>query len=390
MVEVAGGAIVLQSYRLDRGTGDVAMVFPSPATKTSQGRRCNVVLRLWRHMENRRIILAQRPTGEVDETTTTLVVSPLPECGPDQALIKVGMLSIDPTIRTWMNDAPGYLPPIAVGDVVRGSGTGIVVESKSPRYAVGDIVFGMTNWQEWVLADEENRFSVVPAGLGLDLATMMNVLGVTGITAFFGLTDVGQMKAGDVVVVSGAAGATGSAVGQIARARGAKSVVGIAGGPEKCREVVEEYGFDRCLDYREPDLAGRLREACPDGVDLYFDNVGGDILDTVLANLAMQARVVLCGAISQYNATERPRGVANTSMLIMRRGRMEGFIVLDYTARFAEAQAALATMVLDGSLVHHEHLVNGLEHAPEALNLLFSGGNHGKTLVVVDPGVQLA
>ena len=341
-------------------------------------------------MDNRQIILVQRPTGVVNETTTNVKVVPRPVCGPDEALIKVGMLSIDPTIRTWMNDAPGYLPPIAVGDVVRGSGAGVVVESKSSRYAQGDIVFGMTNWQEWAIASEDNRFSVVPRGMGLNLATMMNVLGVTGITAYFGLTDVGQMAAGDVVVVSGAAGATGSAVGQIARAKGAKRVVGIAGGSQKCLEVVAEYGFDECLDYREPDLGRRLAKACPEGVDLYFDNVGGEILDVVLANLALNARVVLCGAISQYNATERPRGLANSSMLIMRRGRMQGFIVLDYASRFGEAQAVLAPMVLDGSLAHHEHLVDGLEHAPEALNLLFSGGNHGKTLVVVDPSVQLA
>ncbi|HUV58129.1 MAG TPA: NADP-dependent oxidoreductase [Acidimicrobiales bacterium] len=341
-------------------------------------------------MDNRQIILAQRPVGVVDESTTKLVVAPRPQCGLDEALIKVGMLSIDPTIRTWMNDAPGYLPPIGIGDVIRGSGTGVVVESNSTRYAVGDIVFGMTNWQEWVLATEENRFSVVPKGMGIDLATMMNVLGVTGITAYFGLTEVGQLKVGDVVVVSGAAGATGSAVGQIARAKGASKVIGIAGGAQKCAEVVEKYGFDECLDYREPDLGRRLHEVCPDGIDLYFDNVGGDILDAVLANIAMHARVVLCGAISQYNATERPRGLVNTSMLIMRRGRMQGFIVLDYTARFGEAQVELAAMVLDGTLVHQEHLVAGLEHAPDALNLLFSGGNHGKTLVVVDETVQLA
>jgi NADPH-dependent curcumin reductase CurA len=341
-------------------------------------------------MDNRQIILAQRPVGAVDASTTSLVVTPRPTCGPDGALVKVGMLSIDPTIRTWMNDAPGYLPPIGVGDVIRGSGTGVVVESNTPRYAVGDIVFGMTNWQEWVVANEENRFSVVPKGMGIDLATMMNVLGVTGITAYFGLTDVGQFKAGDVVVVSGAAGATGSVVGQIAKAKGAAKVVGIAGGPEKCAEVVEKYGFDACLDYREPNLGQRLRAACPDGVDVYFDNVGGEILDTVLANIAMHARIVLCGAISQYNATERPQGLANTSMLIMRRGRMQGFIVLDFTARFSEAQVELASMVLNGTLVHQEHLVAGLEHAPDALNLLFSGGNHGKTLVVVDESVQLA
>lgn len=340
-------------------------------------------------MENRQIVLARRPVGLVDSSTTSLVTSPRPDCGEGEALIKVAMLSIDPTIRTWMNDAPGYLPPIELNDVIRGSGTGLVVESRSDRYHVGEVVFGMTNWQEWVLATDERRFSLVPQGLGLDLATVMNVLGVTGRTAFFGLTEVGQMKEGDVVVVSGAAGATGSVAGQIARARGAAKVVGIAGGPEKCAEVVEKYGFDECLDYRQGGLGQRLRDACPKGVDLYFDNVGGEILDAVLANVAMHARVVLCGAISQYNATDARRGIENTLMLIMRRGRMEGFIVLDYASRFVEAQTELATMVLAGRLHHQEHLVRGLEKAPEALNLLFSGGNHGKTLVVVDESVQL-
>jgi len=340
-------------------------------------------------VDNRQLVLVERPMGAVNDATTKLVVSPAPNCGEGEALIKVAMLSIDPTIRTWMNDAPGYLPPIQLGDVVRGAGTGAVVESRNERYNVGDVVFGMTNWQEWVVANEENRFTVIPKGLGLGLATMMNVLGVTGMTAYFGLLDVGQMREGDVVVVSGAAGATGSVVGQIAKARGAKRVVGIAGGPEKCRDVVETFGFDECLDYREEHLGRRLREACPQGVNLYFDNVGGEILDTVLANLAMNARVVLCGAISQYNATAARRGVENTSMLITRRARMEGFLILDYAQRYAEAQTELATMVLSGALHHQEHLVAGLERAPEALNLLFSGGNHGKTLVVVDESVQI-
>jgi NADPH-dependent curcumin reductase len=341
-------------------------------------------------MDNRQIILTQRPHGFVNAETTNLVVSPRPECGDGEALIKVAMLSIDPTIRTWMNDAPGYLPPIGIGDVIRGSGTGVVVESKSPRYQVGDVVFGTTNWQEWVVATEENRFSVIPSGLGLSLPTVMNVLGVTGITAFFGLLEVGQFRAGDVVVVSGAAGATGSSVGQLARAKGAKKVVGIAGGPEKCAEVVEKYGFDECLDYREPDLVRRIRSACPDGVDLYFDNVGGEITDAVLVNIAMNARIVLCGAISQYNAMETPPGLKNTAMLIMRRASMTGFIVLDFAQRFAEAQLELAGMVIKGELKHQEHLVEGLERAPEALNLLFSGGNHGKTLVVVDGSITLS
>jgi NADPH-dependent curcumin reductase CurA len=325
----------------------------------------------------------------VDASTTSIVEGPVPICGANEALIKVGLVSIDPTIRTWMNDAPGYLPAIELGDVIRAGGSGVVVESNTDRYKVGDIVYGMTNWQEWAVATEQNRFTVVPTGLGLDLATVMNVLGTTGLTAYFGLLDIGQFKEGDVVVVSGAAGATGSVVGQIAKARGASKVVGIAGGPEKCAEVVENYGFDECLDYREDHLNKRIRAACPKGVDLYFDNVGGEILDAVLSNIAMHARIVLCGAISQYNSMERPKGIANTSMMIMRRGRMQGFIVFDFAPRYAEAQVELATMVLDGRIAHREHLVQGLEEAPNALNLLFTGGNHGKTLVVVDESVTL-
>ncbi|HXC18780.1 MAG TPA: NADP-dependent oxidoreductase, partial [Acidimicrobiales bacterium] len=335
-------------------------------------------------MTNRRITLAQRPLGMIDESTTMMVESPTPLCGPGEALVKVGLLSIDPTIRTWMNDAPGYLPPIGIGDVIRSGGAGVVVESNHDRYDVGDVVLGVTGWQEWALATESNKFTVLPKGLGLDLATVMNVLGTTGLTAYFGLLDVGAFKEGDVVLVSGAAGATGSVVGQIARARGAKKVVGVAGGAEKCAEVVELYGFDECLDYRAPGLTHRIRESCPDGVDLYFDNVGGAVLDAALANIAMHARVVMCGAISQYNATERGPGIANTSMLIPRRGQMKGFIVFDFAHRYAEAHLELAAMVLDGRIAHLEHLVPGLEHAPDALNLLFTGGNHGKTLVVVD------
>jgi NADPH-dependent curcumin reductase CurA len=339
-------------------------------------------------MGNRKITLTRRPIGMVDESTTSLVESPTPHCGPGEALIKVGLLSIDPTIRTWMNDAPGYLPPIGIGDVIRSGGSGVVVESQSEHYRVGDVVNGMTGWQEWAVASDTNRFTVLPKGLGLDLAAVMNVLGATGLTAYFGLLDVGAFKAGDVVVVSGAAGATGSVVGQIARARGAGKVVGIAGGPEKCAEVVEHYGFDACLDYREPGLSRRIHEACPKGIDVYFDNVGGAVLDAALLNIAMHARIVMCGAISQYNATDR-EGVANTSMLIMRRGQMKGFIVFDFAQRYAEAHIELAAMALDGRLVHQEHLVPGLENAPDALNLLFTGGNHGKTLVVVDESVQL-
>lgn len=339
-------------------------------------------------MHNQRLVLVERPRGRVNEQTTRLDVEEVDPLRDGEARIRVGMLSIDPTIRTWMDDAPGYLPPIGIGEVIRGSGVGEVVETRSDRYQVGDVVYGMTGWQEFATASGDNHFTVVPRGLGVDVATMMNILGVTGITAYFGLLEVGRFKEGDVVVVSGAAGATGSVVGQLARSRGARQVVGIAGGPDKCREVVEEYGFDDCLDYRDSGFPARLREVCPSGIDLYFDNVGGVILDTAIANLAMRGRVVLCGAISQYNAESR-YGVQNSSMLIVRRGSVEGFIVLDYASRFSEAQIALAGLVASGEIKHREHVVRGLERAPEALNHLFDGVNHGKTLVEVDGTVTL-
>jgi len=340
-------------------------------------------------MINRQVVLARRPEGRIDETTTSLVESPRPECGPDQALVKVAILSIDPTIRTWMNDAPGYLAPIGIGEVIRSAGSGVVVESSSESYQVGDVVTGVPGWQEWAIADAAHTYRVVPRGLGLDLKTVMNVLGATGATAYFGLLEVGRFKEGDVVVVSGAAGATGSVAGQIAKARGAARVVGVAGGAEKCAYVVERLGYDECLDYREPGLSKRLHSACPEGVNLYFDNVGGPVTDAVLANLALRGRVVVCGAISQYNDAVRTGGLLNTSMLIVRRASMEGFLILDYASRIPEAQRELAAMLRRGEIAHDEFVVEGLENAPAALNMLFSGENFGKTLVVVDDTVTL-
>jgi NADPH-dependent curcumin reductase CurA len=331
---------------------------------------------------NRQVVLKNRPSGMIDDQTTEVVVREIPELEDGQALIKVRYLSIDPTIRTWMDDAPGYLPPIGIGEVIRSGGAGEVVASKSNRYQVGDLVTGMTGWQEYVVADE-GFGAMATAPQGIDLPTTLNVLGVTGMTAYFGLLDVGKMVDGDVVVVSGAAGATGSAVGQIARIKGASRIIGIAGGPEKCAQLTEEFGFDAAIDYREGNVSRRLRELAPDGIDVYFDNVGGEILDAALANLAMRGRVVLCGAIAGYNDTERISGPSNYMNLIIRRGRMEGFIVLDYMGRWPEGQAVVAGWLSEGRMRHVEHLVAGLEHAPEALNLLFTGGNTGKVLVEV-------
>jgi hypothetical protein len=247
---------------------------------------------------------------------------------------------------------------------------------------VGDLVTGMTGWQEYAIADE-GFGAMAKAPEGIDLPTTLNVLGVTGMTAYFGLLDVGGLTEGDVVVVSGAAGATGSAVGQIARIMGASKIIGIAGGPVKCAQLTEDFGFDAAIDYREGNVSKRLREHAPKGIDVYFDNVGGEILDAALANLAMKGRVVLCGAIAGYNDTERSSGPTNYMNLIIRRGRMEGFIVLDYMGRWPEGQAVVSEWLNEGRMKHFEHIVTGLESAPDALNLLFTGGNTGKVLVEV-------
>jgi NADPH-dependent curcumin reductase CurA len=329
---------------------------------------------------NRRLVLAERPAGLVDERTIRLEDGPVPRPAPGEALVKVRFLSIDPTIRTWMNDARGYLPPIGIDEVIRSGGIGEVIASESPRYGVGTLVFGMLGWQDYAIVDEKGR-GAQPIAPGVDPPVALNLFGITGMTAYFGLLEVGRIVEGDVVVVSGAAGATGSVVGQIAKLKGAGKVVGIAGGPDKCAWILDELGFDGAVDYRNENVAERLRETCPTGIDLYFDNVGGDILDTCLGQLALRGRVVLCGAISTYNDRTRPAGLSNYRNLIGRRGRMEGFIILDYASRYPEAQAALANWLSEGKLVHSEHIVEGLEHAPEALNLLFSGGNTGKVVV---------
>jgi NADPH-dependent curcumin reductase CurA len=330
----------------------------------------------------RRIVLSERPTGMVDDSTVTVEEGDPPTAGPGEALASVRYISIDPTIRTWMDDAPGYLPPIGIGEVIRSGGVAEILESNCERYEPGQLVVGMTGWQNYTIADEGEHF-FQPLPPGVEPTTALGILGITGVTAYFGLLDVGRLKEGDVVVVSAAAGATGSTVGQIAKLKGASKVVGIAGGAQKCAWIRDELGFDAAIDYKGEDVAARLREECPDGLDLYFDNVGGEILDACLAQLALRGRVVLCGAIATYNDRGSLTGPANYRNLIIRRGRMEGFIILDYFDRLPEAQAEMAKWLGEGKLKSSEHLVEGLEHAPEALNLLFTGGNTGKVVVKV-------
>jgi NADPH-dependent curcumin reductase CurA len=329
----------------------------------------------------RRMLLAARPEGLVNATNFTLDdTAPIPTIEDGEVLVKVRYLSIDPTIRGWLNDAPGYLPPIGLGEVIRSGGIGEVIASNNDAYPVGATVFGMLGWQEYAVVDANGQLTVVPEGV--DPTWVLSVFGITGMTAYFGLLDIGQPQAGDTVVVSGAAGATGSVVGQIAKLVGASRVVGIAGTDEKCAWLTDELGFDAAINYRRENVMVRLSETCPDGIDVFFDNVGGRILDAALAHLAMKARVVICGAISQYNS-EVTEGPKNYLSLISKRARMEGFLILDYLDRFPEAQLKMFEWVLGGSIQHKEDIVDGLEHAGDALNLLFSGENSGKVIVKI-------
>lgn len=328
---------------------------------------------------NRQVLLRRRPSGAVAPGDTEMVTTPAPEPAEGEALLRTTYVGIDAAVRTWLNDQPGYLPPVQLGEVIRAAGIGEVVASRCDAYAVGDIVTTLTGFQEYVII-RDDLFSTPMPGLTDQLA-IMSVYGPTGATAYFGMVDIGKPKEGETVVVSAAAGATGSIAGQIAKVHGAR-VVGIAGGPDKCRAVVEDFGFDACIDYREDGLAAALKQHCPRGVDVYFDNVGGPILDAVLGRLAPRARVVLCGVISSYLTGEHP-GPSNYVNLLSRTASMQGFNALDQWGRFDEAFAALRQWEQDGHLKHRETVYQGVESCVEALNGLFTGANIGKMLVAV-------
>jgi NADPH-dependent curcumin reductase CurA len=330
---------------------------------------------------NRQILLRRRPTGLVAPDDTELVSAPAPEPADGEALLRTTYVGMDAAARTWLDGQPGYLPPVELGDVIRAAGIGEVVESRCDAYAVGDVVTTLTGFQDYSII-RDDVFATPVVGLTDQLA-VMSIYGPTGATAYFGMTGVGKPKAGETVVVSAAAGATGSVAGQIARIAGAR-VVGIAGGPEKCRAVVEDFGFDACIDYKEADLPAALKQHCPKGVDVYFDNVGGPILDAVLGRLAPKARVVLCGVISSYLTGEHP-GPANYVNLLAKTASMQGFNALDEWGRFDEAFDALRGWEQDGLLAHRETVFKGLESCVDALNGLFTGANIGKMLVEVSP-----
>ncbi len=334
---------------------------------------------------NRQWRLAARPTGMVDDSHFNWVEEPVPTLKADgEVLVRVLYLSADPTQRGWIS-RDTYLPAVPIGDVVRSFAAGKVVESRNENFAPGDLVSGMFGWQDYAVVNGSvsGALNKIPKGVPIELS--LSALGLTGLTAYFGLLDVGRPTEGETVVVSGAAGATGSAVGQIAKIKGCR-VIGIAGGAEKCAWLTREAGFDATIDYKAEDVKARLRELCPKGIDIYFDNVGGDILDAALANLAFRGRVVICGAISGYNTNEPPPGPKNYLNLLVQRGRMEGFIILDYIPRAGAAIKELGAWVAAGKLKDQVDVQVGLENAPKTLRRLFMGENRGKQLLkIADP-----
>jgi NADPH-dependent curcumin reductase CurA len=331
-------------------------------------------------LQNRQFRLTSRPVGMVQRSDFDFVTTPAGEPGPGEVLVRVLYLSLDPAMRGWMNEGKSYIAPVGLGDVMRAGGLGRVVASSDASLAVGDTVVGMTGVQDYSIAKARELTKVDPRLA--PLPRYLGALGMPGLTAYFGLLDIGQPKAGETVVVSAAAGAVGAVTGQIAKIKGCRAV-GIAGGPDKCRYVVEELGFDAAIDYKNEDVRAALAQHCPKGIDIYFDNVGGDILDVVLSMLARRARVIICGAISQYNNRESIQGPRNYLSLLINHARMEGFVVFDYAVRYAEGAQALAGWALSGKLKAREHIVEGLETFPDTLQMLFRGENSGKLVIQV-------
>ncbi|MDM0033017.1 NADP-dependent oxidoreductase [Variovorax sp. J22P271] len=338
-------------------------------------------------LNNRQVRLAQRPEGAATRDNWQFTDEPVGEPAEGGVLVQTLSLSLDPAMRGWMNEGKSYIAPVEIGAVMRAGGVGRVAASRNPAFAVGDTVYGTLGVQQYALIPQEEiqRNGLVKIDLRAGtIGQWLNVLGMPGMTGYFGLMDVGQPKPGETVVVSGAAGAVGQTVGQLAKIKGCR-VVGIAGGAAKCDWVVKELGFDACIDYKAGPSAVRegLKAHCPKGVDIYFDNVGGDILDTVLAKLARGARIIICGAISQYNNTTPVQGPKNYLSLLVNRARMQGIVVFDYADRYGEAVAELSGYLKDGRMKSREDVVEGLDTFPEALGRLFTGQNFGKLVLKV-------
>jgi len=338
--------------------------------------------------KNRQWLLAARPAAEFDESAFKLVETPVPALKAGDVLVRNIWLSLDPYMRGRMRDMKSYVPPVQLGAVMEGGTVGEVVESQNPAFKPGDIVEERLGWQEYGISTGKGMRKIDPALA--PMSTALGVLGMPGMTAYFGLLDVGAMKAGDVVVVSAASGGVGALVGQIARIKGAKHVVGIAGGKAKCDYCVKELGFDACIDYQAMErdtrkLIGALKAACPDGIDVYFDNVGSWISDAVYPLINLRARIAICGMIAEYNLDKPELAARVTRHLLTNRARMEGFIVFDFAKRYGEGLAAMAGWIKDGRLKYKEDIAEGIESAPRALMRLFKSENFGKQLVRLGP-----
>ena len=329
---------------------------------------------------NRQFKLAKRPVGMVKRSDFDFSEAPMPSAGDGEVLIKVLYISLDPAMRGWMNEGKSYIPPVGIGDVMRAGAAGVVIASNNPAFAVGEYVTGSLGVQDYAVSNGKGLIKVDPKRVPLPV--YLGTLGMPGMTAYFGILEVGQLKDGETVVVSGAAGAVGQVVGQIAKLKGCH-VIGIAGGPDKCRYLTEELGFDAAIDYKNEDVKEALKQHCPKGIDVYFDNVGGDILDAALSRLAMHARIVICGAISQYNNTEAVKGPSNYLALLVNRASMKGMVVFDYASRYADAAREMAGWMQQGKLKTREDIVDGLETFPETLLKLFKGENTGKLVLKV-------
>ncbi len=330
---------------------------------------------------NHQFKLTARPQGNVKRSDFSYLSEPVRDPLDGEVVVKNLYISLDPAMRGWMNESKAsYIPPVELGEVMRAIAVGQVVTSKNPQFAVGDYVNGLLGMQEYAYSNGQGLTRVDPKLAPLPL--FLSTLGMPGLTAYFGLLEVGKPKAGETVVVSGAAGAVGAVVGQIAKIKGAR-VIGIAGGADKCRYLVEELGFDGAIDYKTENVMEALKAQCPNGVDVYFDNVGGDILDAVLTRLARGARIVICGAISQYNNTAPVKGPANYLALLVNRASMTGIMVADYYPRAMEAMIGMGGWIAEGKLKSREDIHNGLENFPEVFAKLFSGENNGKLVLKV-------
>jgi len=331
-------------------------------------------------LTNHQFRLAARPVGLPKRSDWNYVEEPVRDPGEGQVLVKVLYLSLDPAMRGWMNEGKSYIPGVGIGEVRWSLGAGKVIASKNPSFAAGDFVTGLSGVQEYFISDGKGLNKVDPRLAPLPV--FIGALGMSGLTAYFGLLDIGQPKEGDTVVVSGAAGAVGMIVGQIAKIKGCR-VVGIAGGVDKCNYIVKELHFDAAIDYKSEDVRKSLQQHCPKGVDVYFDNLGGDILDAVLTQLARGARIVICGAISQYNNTAPVKGPSNYLSLLVNRASMKGMVVFDYADRYAQAAREMAGWMAAGKLKSREDIVAGLETFPDTLLKLFKGENTGKLVLKV-------